>query len=115
MVHIVAKDNSEESKDKRIESPFTTFTDNHRYHYNRTESDALRPPPERVKGNPSWYHMRKFLLDGLRPVGKYTVPTMPGDYPARLNDLFWQGDELMDKTDIRLTHPSEQNIMEEIR
>ena len=71
-------------------------TNSHPYSYFRKEGDPLRPAPERVKNNPAWYDMRKFLLDGLRPVGKYSLPTMPGDYPQRLNDLYWEGDELMD-------------------
>ncbi len=71
-------------------------TDHHPYHYYRRAGDEYRPAPARIQNNPAWYTMRKFLLRGLRPVGKYAVPTMPGDYPDRLNDLYWEGDELMD-------------------
>lgn len=83
-------------KRARNVNPNAKFTGFHPFNYFRNKGDELRPVPERIKNNPAWYPMRKFLLDGLRPVGRYTLPTMPGDYPARLNDLYWQGDELMD-------------------
>lgn len=77
-------------------------TNYHPFNYYRREGDPLRPAPTRVKNNPAWYPMRKFLLDGLRPVGKFTTPTMEGDYPDRLNDLYWEGDELMDNVVIAM-------------
>ncbi|OUR90108.1 hypothetical protein A9Q81_20135 [Gammaproteobacteria bacterium 42_54_T18] len=77
-------------------NPYAKQTDYHPNNYFRRDNDALRPAPDRVKNNPAWYPMRKFLLNGLRPLGKYTPPTMVGDYPDRVNDLYWQGDELMD-------------------
>jgi len=82
--------------DTRVANGNAKGTDFHPYHYYHKAGDPLRPAPERVKNNPAWYGIRKFLLNGVRPVGKYTLPSMPGDYPQRLNDLYWEGDELMD-------------------
>ncbi len=78
-------------------NPNAKQTDYHPNNYFRRDNDALRPAPDRVKNNPAWYPMRKFLLNGLRPLGKYTPPTMVGDYPDRVNDLYWQGDELAEE------------------
>lgn len=96
-MQVLEKENRSDAVDEMPNmNPNAKQTDYHPYNYFRNDSDPLRPAPERIKNNSAWYPMRKFLLDGLRPVGKYNLPTMPGDYPARLNDLYWQGDELMD-------------------
>lgn len=87
---------------QRVINPNAEKTDNHPYHYFHRAGDPYRPAPARIKNNPAWYPMRKFLLDGLRPVGKYAQPTMTGDYPERINDLYWQGDELMDNVVIAI-------------
>jgi hypothetical protein len=83
-------------------NPNASETNYHKYHYFRRDGDNFRPAPSRIVNNPAWYPMRKFLLDGLRPVGRYTKPTMEGEYPSKLNDLYWQGDELMDNVVISM-------------
>ena len=77
-------------------------TNFHPYNYYRRDGDPLRPAPKRIQNNSAWYEMRKFLLNDLRPIAKYALPNMPGDYPKRLNDLYWEGDELMDNVVIAM-------------
>jgi hypothetical protein len=94
---------SNDSSYSRVFSPKSESTGFHPYCYYRRDTDPLRPAPTRIKNNSAWFGMREFLLDGLRPVGKYASPTMVGDYPARVNDLYWQGDELMDNVVIAIS------------
>ncbi|MCG8670136.1 MAG: DUF2236 domain-containing protein [Pseudomonadales bacterium] len=89
-------------EDARVTNGNAKNTNYHPFNYYRREGDPLRPAPQRIKNNPAWYNMRKFLLNGVRPVGKYTLPSMPGDYPKRLDDLYWEGDELMDNVVIEM-------------
>ncbi len=91
-----------EKKTRKV-NPYAKSTGFHPFNYFRDQDDPLRPAPKRIKNNPAWYPMRNFLLEGLRPVGRYTMPSMPGDYPARLNDLYWQGDELMDNVVVSMS------------